>query len=539
MNKDNFFTIESFKGLAPEMFHGVEMRHYRERPSSLIEMLERSVAQYGDHEAVVDDNVRLTYKEFDGLCNNLAASLRDLGVKRGDRVGILMRNSWEYAVAYYGIAQLGAIAVLLNWRCAAPELEYMLKDSESVVLLMAMDFWSTISEIYENIDTLKNIYAVGENIPEAAGDFKDLIRNDPGEKIVADPPLREDDVAAILYTSGTTGLPKGAMQMHRNCIANAMNLALLTGGDRGGRTLIIAPMFHATAINGQLNTFIFRGGCSVIRPEFAPLDTLAKIQDEKITLGAGVATMFWIILNSTPYQDYDLSSLKFFIFGGSPVPVELFNQMIKAFPNVKFGNVYGLTEATSTSTLNAHEDIIRVPDSVGPPVPNLDIEIRDTVSNDPLPSGEVGEICVKGPTTVKGYLNKQEETAKTFVDGWVHTGDMGYLDDDGFLYVVDRLKDMIVSGGENIYSLEVENALMQHPSVMEAAVVGVPDERMQEAVKAVIFLKPGMTATEEEIIGHCKKVIASYKKPKHVVFTKEMLPKNPSGKVLKNLLKEM
>ena len=530
---------KAYEGIVRETYDGIGMFHYEDRPDNLVELLEGSVSRFGDREAVVDDAARLTYNEFDRLCNNLAHSLRGLGVKKGDRVAVLMPNSWEFAVAYYGIIRIGAIAVLLNWRCAAPELEYMLNDSGATYLLMSSEYWGTIENIRNTLPDLKGIYMRGEPIPEGTAGFHELLKNDPGMTIVSDPPVTQDDGAAILYTSGTTGRPKGALQIHRNCVSNAMIAGRLAEGDETDRTLVIAPMFHATGINSQLTAFLSIGGCSVIRPTFLPDDTLTTIQDENITFGAGVAAMFVFLLNFPTWSDYDYGSLKYFLFGGSPVPVELFNQMIKALPHVKFGNVWGLTESTSIVTYNPHVDILRVPESVGPPVPTMQVRVEDPIDRKELPRGQVGELCVKGPSVVKGYWNNPEATRQTFADGWLRTGDLGYMDEDGYVYVVDRLKDMIVSGGENIYCLEVENAIVQHPAVLEAAVVGVPDPMMQEAVKAVILLKPGMIATEEEIKEHCKKLIASYKKPKYVVFTDTLLPRNPGGKVLKAALKDM
>jgi long-chain acyl-CoA synthetase len=297
-------------------------------------------------------------------------------------------------------------------------------------------------------------------------------------------------------------------------------------------------MFHATGINSQLTAFLSIGGCCVIRPFFLPNDTLTKIQEEKITFGAGVAAMFYFLLNLPDWNEYDLSSIRYFFLGGSPLPVELIKQLVTAMPNVKFGNVWGLTESTSIVTYNPHADILRIPESVGPPVPVLEVKVLDPDGKE-LSPGEVGELCVKGPSVVKQYWNNQLATEQTFVNGWLHTGDLGHKDEDGYVYIVDRIKDMIVSGGENIYCLEVENALMQHPAVLDAAVVGVPDPVMQEAVKAVICLRPGMSATADEIKEHCKKLIASYKKPKYVVFSDSMLPRNPGGKVLKSALKDM
>ena len=530
---------QAYEGIIQEVHDGVEMRNYLDRPDNLVEMLHASVERFADREAIVDGPIRLAYEEFDRLCNNLAASLKRIGVTKGDRVAILMANSWEYAASFYGIVRLGAIAVLLNWRCAGPELEYMLNDSGAICLLMHSEYWEKIEGAKEKLASLKAVYVQGDKSAQGTLAFKALVEQDAPAPVVSDPPVTQEDPAAILYTSGTTGLPKGALVLHRNCIANALNAKNIAEGDERDRTLIIAPMFHATGIHSQLTAFLNIGGCSVIHRAFDPVQTLRTIQDEKISFGAGVAAMFWVILNMAPWKDYDLSSLRHFVFGGSPVPVELFNQMIENFPRVQFGNVFGLTEATSIVTFNTHENIVRVPSSVGPALPIVDVKVVDPTTNEEVPAGKVGEILVKGPTVVKGYWNKPEANARTFVGGWVRTGDLGRVDEDRYVYVVDRIKDMIVSGGENIYCIEVENAIMQHPAVMEVGVVGVPDPVMQEAVKAVVFLKPGTLATEQEIIDHCKKLIASYKKPKHVVISKDMLPKNPGGKILKKALKEM
>jgi len=528
-----------YEGIEPEIFHGIEMRHYKKRPGNLVELLENSVEKSANREAVVDEKVRLTYQEFDRLSNNLSSSLRAHGVTKGDRVAILMPNCWEYAVAYYGIIRLGAIAVLLNWRCTAIELEYMLNDSSSLSLMTTPKFYQDIVGILPKLKHLNLIYCTYDASISGTISFEKEVKKEAVGRINADPSLIEDDVAASLYTSGTTGQPKGTLQTHRNCVANALNASKLAEADETDRTLIIAPMFHATGINSQLTAFLCVGGCSVIRSAFVPQDTLITIQKEKISFGAGVAAMFYLLLSDPQWKSYDLSSLRTFVFGGSYVPVELFSQIMGALPNVKFGNVWGLTECTSITTWNPHVDILRAPKSVGPPVPILDVKVVDPLNNQDLPYGEVGELCVKGPSVVKGYWNKPEATRETFVNGWLHTGDLGYMDEDGYIYVVDRIKDMIVSGGENIYCLEVENAIMQHPAVFEVGVVGVTDPVMQEAVKAVIFLKPGMKATEQEIIDHCKSLIASYKKPKYVVFTREPLPKNPGGKVLKKILKDI
>ncbi|UCD56508.1 MAG: AMP-binding protein, partial [Candidatus Hydrogenedentota bacterium] len=377
MSERKNLPAKAYEGIVRETHEGIEMFHYRDRPDNLVELLERSVRRFGNREAVVDDYARLTYNEFDSLCNTLAHSLRGLGVEKGDRVAILMPNSWEYAVAYYGIIRIGAIAVLLNWRCAAPELEYMINDSGTIHLLMSPEYWETIKSIRDRLPHVKGIYMRGDTVPGGTMGFDDLLRGGPKKRVVSEPPLTQTDGAAILYTSGTTGRPKGALQTHRSCVSNAMIASKLADGDETDRTLIIAPMFHVTGINSQLTAFLSIGGCSVIRPTFLPDDTLSKIQDEKITFGGGVAAMFFFLLNLPTWNDYDLSSLRYFLFGGSPVPVELFNQMIEALPHVKFGNVWGLTESTSIVTYNPHVDILRVPESVGPPVPIMEVSVMD------------------------------------------------------------------------------------------------------------------------------------------------------------------
>ena len=538
MSERKNFPPKAYEGIVRETYEGVEMYHYQDRPDNLVELLANTVSKFPDREAVIDDNARLTYKEFDRLCNCMAHSLRKLGVAKGDRVGILMPNQWEYGAAYYGIIRLGAIAVCLNWRCAAPELEYMINDCGAVYLLMNPEYWEAIDSIRDKLPGLKGIYMRAEEVPEGTKPFSMLMEEDPGLMVVANPVVTQSDVAAILYTSGTTGRPKGAMQTHRNCVSNAMIATRLAEGDENDRTLIIAPMFHATGINSQLTSFLSIGGCCVIRPAFIPDDTLRKIQDEKVTFGAGVAAMFYLLMYLPNWTEFDLGSLHNFIFGGSPVPVALFNQIIEALPHVKFGNVWGLTECTSITSWNPHEDILRNPSSVGPPAPILEVKVADEDGKE-LATGDVGELLVKGPSVVKGYWNNPEATAATFVEGWLHTGDLGHKDEDGYIYVVDRIKDMVISGGENIYCIEVEDAIIQHPAVLEAAVVGIPDPIMGEAVKAVVFLKPGMSATEEEIIEHTKKLLASYKKPRKVVFIDTLLPKNPGGKVIKEALKDL
>ncbi|MBT6501197.1 MAG: acyl--CoA ligase [Deltaproteobacteria bacterium] len=413
MSEYRSFKDGMYEDIEKEVFNGVEMRHYKDRPNNLVELLNTSVDRFSGRTAVVDNDVRISYGEFHRLCRNLALSLTSLGINKGDRVAILMNNGWEYAVSYYGIIQTGAIAVLLNWRCSGSELEYMLDDSGAKYLLMGGEHWEKLESISKTKISLKGIYTTHDHVPGKTECFGDLLEPDFQHASVEFPSIHEADPAAIMYTSGTTGKPKGALQTHRNCVANAVNVCKVAEIDENDIQIILAPMFHASGMNAGLTTCLYAGGSSVIRPSFDPLDALTQIQEEKITVSGGVATMWWVILHMTPWSDFDLTSLNKIIFGGSPVPTELIQQLTTAFPNVRFGNIYGSTEATSTSSYNTHEDILRIPEAVGQPLPTIDIKIIDPVSGIPKPHGEVGEICVKGPTVCGGYWNRPQATQET------------------------------------------------------------------------------------------------------------------------------
>ncbi len=531
------FPSLAYQDIAEEEVLGVRMPVYRKRPRDLRAMLQQSVAHYGPHDCLVQDQVRWTFVDFARYVDNAAGELqRRWSISSGERVAMLLTNRLEFAVAYYAAVTIGAIAVVLNARCKAPELEFMLRDSEPRVLITEPALYEEVGPVLEQVPTLEAVIlcADGDALPSRTLSFDALAEASGKPFQVA---IAEDDVAALLYTAGTTGRPKGAMQTHRNLVSNAMNATRLFQFAQGDRTLIVAPFYHATGSNSQLTAMLYAGGTSIVRPAFKADDFMEWIERERVTVGIGVATMFWLMLHSPNFGRYDLSSLRYLIYGGSPAPVELLGQLSRTFPHTQLGNVWGLTECTSIVSLLPGSETLRIPESVGLPAPVLQVRVVDAAGQE-VPDGESGELIVKGPSVVRGYWRRLEATAGTFKDGWLNTGDIGRKDADGFLYVLDRKKDMIIRGGQNIYCIEVENVLYQHPAVLEAAVVGIPDEVFGEQVKAVLVPKPGMTLDGEEVRAFCGRAIASYKVPKYVEIV-SALPRNPGGKVIKTQLRQV
>lgn len=498
------------------------------RAETLPRMFIEIANEHGSREALVDGSVRLDHAEVLRRAATVAVRLRDRGVEPGDRVAILLPNSWQYAVGYIGAQLAGAIVVLVNTRLTGPELDHVLANSgASVILTDAADG------------------ALGARVP--AG-FADLIV--PAEVLVAEPEAgtavadpstlpgcdrAAGDVAHLLYTSGTTGRPKGSMHTHANLLFNARTVRERLGAGPDERTLIAAPMFHATGVVSQFVGFLSGGGCCVFTPAFKAETAVELMVRERITFFAGVAAMLRLILLKAEDTASDLSALRLFVMGGSPVPEAFPAEVRKRLPGLDLGNVWGLTEGTSIVTYTEGDEYLTHTSTVGRPVAGLEVavslgggpprDLRDTV----------GELCVRGPVVTAGYWNNPDATAATFVDGWLHTGDVGSVDADGFVRVLDRLKDMIIRGGENIYSLEVENAMADHPDVADVAVVGVFDPIFDERVRAVVVPRPGRAPSAESLRAHAAAFLADYKVPAEIILVEE-LPRNPSGKVLKRRL---
>ena len=471
---------------------------YSNLPNSLLEMLRATVDRTPQNEAIVEiGGERIDYQDLWDRSARVAGGLKNQGVKRGDRVAIRLGNSLEWCVAFWGSLMSGAVVVPVNTRFSEPEVEYVITDSGSSF-----------------------VFLPGQALPA-------------GDPFVAEGFTRPD-VAAIFYTSGTTGFPKGAMTTHEGFLSNIETCRRVAGlpSDGSLRTLVSVPLFHVTGCNSQLLPSCASGGATVIMPAFEVQAFLRAINQERINSVTTVPAIFWLAINQPNFAEMNMRGVRWAMYGGAPIAPDLVGRIMQAFPNARVGNGFGLTETSSVATFLPHEFAHTRPDSVGfaAPVVDLDLFERD--------SSGVGELLVRGPNVVKGYWNKPEATAQTFVDGWLHTGDLARIDEDGFVQIVDRKKDMVNRGGENVYCVEVENAVYSHPAVLECAVMGVPDTMMGEKVGAVVVLKPGAKARPSEICEFLKGRLADFKIPQFMIIRSDALPRNPGGKVLKPRLRK-
>jgi fatty-acyl-CoA synthase len=481
-----------------------------------------------DRLALVDDatGLRYTYRQLNERANCCAAMLRRLGVCKGDRVAILARNRIEYLDALFATGKLGAILVPLNWRLAAPELAYMLADSTPRVLIAEAEF-APVVETLQLQTAVEHVLWLGAGCDGCGSRYDDLIATVDGASISAE--VAPGDPHLILYTSGTTGRPKGAVLTHQVLVWNSLNTNVGWDLHANDVSIIHTPLFHTGGINVLTIPVLHAGGAMILMREWSPQRCLELIAQERVTIFFAVPTMFHMLLETPGFAKTDFSSVRFFISGGAPCPVPL----IKAYQTygIPFRQGYGLTEVSvNCFTLNP-EDAIRKAGSVGRPIFHLDARVVDEDGMD-LPLGTIGELWLRGPTVCAGYWNNPTATAATITDGWFHTGDLVRVDGDGYFFIVDRKKDMYISGGENVYPTEVERAIYEHPAVAECAVIGVPDERWGEVGKALVVVRAAMTLSAEELIEHCRQRLARYKVPKSVLFLPE-LPHNSSGKVLK------
>jgi long-chain acyl-CoA synthetase len=471
---------------------------YTDRPPSLVGMLRTTVDRAGDREAVVElGGERLTYAQLWDRAARVAGGLRNEGVAAGDRVAIRLGNGVDWVIAFWGVQLLGAVVVPVNTRFADSEVQYVLDDSGA-------------SYVFED----------GGALPDGA----------PISAQEPDP----DDLAAIFYTSGTTGFPKGAMLTHANFLSNTETARRVVGlpADAELRTLVSVPLFHVTGCNSQLLVACDLGGTTVIMPAFEVKAFLEAIAAERIDMLTTVPAIYWLAISQPEFADTDVSSVQWASYGGAPIAPDLVRRIMAAFPNARVGNGFGLTECSSIATFLPHEYAVSRPETVGFAAPVVDLDVFE-------PDAEgAGELLIRGPNVCAGYWRKPEQTAEAFVDGWLHTGDVARIDDDGFVQIVDRKKDMINRGGENVYCVEVENALAACPGVGECAVVGVPDQMMGEKVGAVIVPAPGHQFDVEVVLARAREQLADFKVPQYVSVRGEPLPRNPGGKVLKAQLRE-
>jgi long-chain acyl-CoA synthetase len=542
------------------VIRGVTMRVWKNAPPTLRDVMLLGRA-HGEKDFLVYEDERATFEAFSRACLTFAQDLVANGVVKGDRVAIVMRNFPEWPVAFFGATIAGAIVTPLNAWWTGPELEYGLTDSGSKILIVDAERMERLREHLPNCPDLKRIY-VSRQSEESAHPMvhrlEDVIGATNSWKDLPDLALPEveitpEDDATIFYTSGTTGKPKGALGTHRNIVSNIMASAISGARTylRRGETppvadpsapqkctLLSVPFFHATGCFAVLSPSLFAGAKLVLMRKWEAELAMQLIERERVTGCGGVPTIAWQLIEHPARANYDLSSLESVSYGGAPSAPELVRKIVETFPKSLPGNGWGMTETSATFTHHQGEDYSNRPDSCGPAVPVCEMKILGGDGRE-LPAGEVGELYGKGPNVAKLYWNKPEATAQTFIDGWVRTGDLARIDEEGFCYIVDRAKDMLIRGGENIYCVEVESVLYEHPAVMDAALVGIDHKQLGEEPAAVVTLKAGAHATEQELRAFVAERLAAFKVPVKVVFWPETLPRNANGKILKNELKKV
>ena len=558
MSRDQCREILTAPGQRFEMevidIRGVPTRVWKNAPPNL-----RAIAllgpAYGDRLFTIYEDERVTYDAWYRAVAALADDLRARGIGKGDRVALAMRNLPEWPVAFFAAVTIGAICVPLNAWWTGAELAYGLADSGTRALICDDERWDRIAPHLSDCPDLAHLIVTrSQQAPQGTTALEAIIGT-PGQYASLPPrelPAAEiapDDDATIFYTSGTTGKPKGALGTHRNLCTNLLSsaynaaCAVLRRGEalpepkpKVGLTVI--PLFHVTACSAGLMGNIAAGNTMIFMRKWDAVEAFRIIEREKVNTTGGVPTIAWQMIEHPERKNYDLSSIEAIAYGGAPSAPELVRKIREVFGALP-GNGWGMTETMATVTGHSSEDYLNRPDSCGPPVAVADLKIMDPMGVTELPVGEVGELWARGPMVVKGYWNKPEATAETFIDGWVRTGDLARLDDEGFCYIVDRAKDMIIRGGENIYSSEVENVLYDHPAVTDAALIGLPHQQLGEEPAAVVHLAPGTSASEAELQQWVAERLARFKVPVRIVFSAETLPRNANGKILKKDLAAM
>jgi long-chain acyl-CoA synthetase len=503
---------------------------------TLKEMINGNAQRYPDKIAFVVEDGGPTYREVNERINSLVHALTDLGVRKGDRVGILAYNCPQY-FEVVGLAKAGRVCVPLNWRSVARELSYLINNSEISTLIVESEFVDVVQSIRHDLDGVENLICLDAEV-EGMLNYEELIRQFPPDE--ATDKVERDDPCILFYTSGTTGRPKAAVHAHRSLVADSTLPHRRLGPD--DKVLCVMPFFHVGGLAAHLVAAFAAGATIVIHKKFDETQVLEAIEREGLTYIFLVPAMIIRLLEHPNLSRYDLSTLHTVGYTGAPMPLEALRKGVRLLGDV-FVQEFGQTETMNMTVLKREDhrlegspkELKRL-ESAGKPLKEGELRIVDERGRD-VPVGVPGEIIARSERNMKGYWRLPEETAKTIRDGWLHTGDVGKMDEDGYVYVVDRQKDMIISGGENIYPREVEEVLYMHPAVLEAAVVGVPDEKWGESVKALILLRPGSEVSEEEIIEFCKQHMASYKKPRSVEFWDDF-PRTGSGKIKKGEIRE-
>jgi long-chain acyl-CoA synthetase len=531
---------------------GVPTRIWKNAPATLADILKLS-RSYGDRTFIVYEDERITFEQHFLASAHFAHVLRNrFGVREGDRVSVAMRNLPEWSVAFWGAAVAGAIVVPLNAWWTGEELQFGLADSGTKVLIADAERADRIAPRLAELPDLEATAVVGSKgaPPKGMQRWDEVLGQVPASIEVPGVTVATDDDATIFYTSGTTGRPKGALGTHRNICTNPISLFYVNarntlrsgaepalGGGEQNSYLLSVPLFHATGCHSILVANLMVGGKLVMMYRWDPGRALELIERERINSFGGVPTMVMQVLDHPDFDRRDTSSIKSVGYGGAPAPPDLVRRVQEQLGSTPASNGYGLTETSSLTTMNSGADYLAKPDSVGPPVPVVSFKAVDPLGQE-VPVGETGELWIKGPNVVKGYWQRPDATAETFSEGWLHTGDVARIDEEGFVYIVDRAKDMLIRGGENVYSVEIESVLYDHPAVDEAAVIGIPHPTLGEEVGAVVHIRPGMQVTQAELQEHVRSRLAAFKVPVRVWFYDAELPRNPAGKVLKRELRE-
>ncbi|MBB41956.1 MULTISPECIES: class I adenylate-forming enzyme family protein [Hyphomonas] len=528
---------------------GNKLRVYKNAPPSIREFW-ASTKQFADRTYLIYEGERLTYAEAHEQVNAIAAWLFDQGVQPGDRVAIAMRNYPEWLLIYWACTSVGITVVGMNAWWTAEEMVYALKDSEPKALFLDAE---RLERVRDRPDLTGSMKMVGVRIPDLPANVT------PWSEVIAhggdmpDVTVDPDSDACIFYTSGTTGFPKGAQLTQRGCVANLMNMmyasastALATQNATGVAppedppppvSLLTTPLFHVTANNCGAYATTAAGGAIVLMYRWDAGEALKIIEREKVSSLGGVPVMARELINHPDFEKTDTSSLAQLSGGGAQVPPDLVHKIESAISTARPATGYGMTETCGIITSVSADFFVDKPDSAGPAMPNFEVKCVDELGDTVAP-GELGELWVKGSSVIKGYINRPEATAESITDGWLHTGDIARIDKDGFIFIVDRKKDMVLRGGENVYCAEVESVAYRHPAIAECSVFGVPDDRLGEEVGIAIVLKPGEKLTADEFREHCASIMAKHKVPRYVWFLADALPRNASGKFVKRDLRD-
>lgn len=508
------------------------------------ELLSITAAIVPDRHAVVFDGKRITFGELADRVNRLANALADLGVGAGDRVAVMQVNCNEHLESYFATAKLDAIFVPINFRARAEELSFMLNDSGVKAIILGQRYQDMLRSIKPELTTLE-IQITMEAPGEGFLFYDELLEKASNEERF--PTADGDDVTIVMFTAGTTGTPKGVMLSHNSFSSYIMANVEPVDIELSEKNILTVPLHHIAGVQAVMAA-IYGGRTIVLQRQFDEEEWMKLVQEEKVNRAMMVPTMLKRLMDKPTFKDYDLSSLQVITYGAAPMPLEVIKKAILEFPTTRFINAFGQTETASTITMlppDAHDIHEGDPDyevkmkrlgSIGKPLPDVEVRIVDEDGKD-VTVGENGEIVARGDRLMKGYWNRDEATKETLRGGWLYTGDLGYWDDEGYIFLSGRAKDFLKRGGEMIAPEEVEQIIMSHPAVDEAAIIGIPDVEWGERVRAIVVKKPGMELTAEEVIEHCRPRMAGFKRPEDVIFIDE-LPRNPMGKVLKRVLRE-